>query len=118
MDHKQHQIIVLYVLVALLVAWIVYVTAAQREQDVWVCSSVVCSKVIGPQEWESQNCFETADDEGNLRPVCRVTIDGVPRIVPRADLNLSGVQGCGQYSCVQEVRARAVNYTLDVSPAE
>ncbi len=113
MERYNNHVIVIYVLIALLAAWTFY-DLVTTEDEVWTCSNVICSSVAGPEEWTRQNCFDAATEQ-SVQTVCRVQVDGVPRIVPLADLNLSGVQVCSQYSCVQEVRVREVNYPVNAS---
>lgn len=112
MERHSNHVIIIYALIALLAAWLFYDLITRDDGSSWMCSNVVCSQVTGPQEWMQQNCFEAATTD-NVQMVCRIQIDGISRLVPLSELNLTGIAVCAQYACVQEVKVRAVNYTVN-----
>lgn len=83
-------------------------SSVSKSNEQWVCSQVVCDKLMSQQEWVSQNCRLNASNEMN----CLVNIYGRPAWVPLKALNLSNIRACAEYRCVQEMLVRPANYTI------
>lgn len=110
-------IIVLYALVAVAAVALIFLAmqdAPAAEGD-WQCSNVICSQVSGPESWIAANCFDTAVGGNATVVVCRVVIDGQNNLIPLAELNLTDLQVCTEYTCVQEVLVRTANRTVNVT---
>jgi hypothetical protein len=111
---------ILYALLAVVFVVVVLLFISERKGDnteQWTCSQVACASSTGPQEWVQSNCFETAIENGT-DVVCRLEVEGVNRLIPLRELNLTDVRVCTQYACVQEVRTRTTNYSINVSATQ
>lgn len=83
----------------------------------WLCAARVCEKTWNPQQWVSANCGLTALQNGSQVVACTVLgTDGQNYSVALESINMTAVsQLCETYTCVQDVLARSVNYTLNVT---
>lgn len=77
----------------------------------WRCSQVTCTRFMTPEEWIARFCFLNATNEMN----CNVNINGVPTVIPLSVINTSAIYQCAEYACVEEVRVRSANYTLNIT---
>ena len=99
---------------ALVVLWLVvlsglYIQKGQVNTN-WKCNLVNCTKYITGPEWAQANCFLV----GNLT-ACKVNVNGANQLIPLESLNLSAIQACSEYYCVEETNVRQVNYRLNVT---
>jgi hypothetical protein len=116
MEHRLPHVVVLYTLIALLVATSVYLLFFQEtDTGTWQCSNVACANYAGPDAWVAQNCFQAPNENGVDTTVCRVAVEGVNRLLPLSQLNLSSLSVCSEYVCVQEVRVRSANYSINLT---
>lgn len=123
-QHKHHHkhFLVLYVLIAILGIWVFLVSAVQpgvTNDGQWVCAQTACaqSEPAG-QAWAQENCGTITDNQtGQTVQACRVTIDGQEQVVRQDALNLSAIRNCLEYVCVQEVKVREANYSVN-EPAQ
>lgn len=124
MQNNFPHLVVIYAFLALLAVALIYFQAVGGGPSAgdWQCSNVVCSQVMGPEPWIAENCFETpsgpadpATGATGTTTVCRVVVENQNRLVPLAELNLTNLRVCTQYTCVQEVNVRGVNYTVNVT---
>lgn len=109
---KTIHFLILYVLV--LGVFVFALTSSLYSADEeWVCVQDVCvaSEPAG-EAWAQENCGEVETDDGEFIVACALVIDGVEQLVPIDTLNLSAIQVCTQYQCLQEVRVRPANYTF------
>ena len=103
-------IIILYVLV-LILGGILFFTQEDHE---WVCVQEVClESAPAGDAWAQENCGEIETQEGERIVACALVIDGVEQLVPLTSLNLSAIQTCTLYQCLQEVPVRATDYTFE-----
>ncbi len=118
-NNQALHIAILYVATAVLVIWLAfsqYQFITERSQGEWVCSNVVCSRFVTPEELTSQYCFSVPTDDNATIEVCRVLVDGVEQILPKAQLNITAQ--CAEYSCTQEIKARKASYMLNATQAQ
>ena len=101
-------------LVALVVAIIALALSLQYTIDKsryrWVCSQVVCEEYMSQQEWINRYCSLNESNEFN----CNVLINGQQAVVPLKWLNVSSIQECKKYRCIQEMVVRNANYTISI----
>ena len=116
----QRHLLTLYVLIAVLGAWVLILSAtaaspsALEEEGSWVCLQTTCSESEpGGELWAAENCAVVEDETGELVEACSVVIDGVEQVVRKDAINLSAIRNCLEYTCVQEVRVREANYRVD-----
>lgn len=119
-QHVPHRhLLVLYVIVAIIGVWLLLLSTPDvtgDTQEEWVCLQQVCSQSEpGGDLWVQENCGVIEDDQGNPVEACQVVIDGVEQLVALQEINTSAIRNCVEYTCVQEVRVREANYTLDPS---
>ncbi len=76
----------------------------------WACNGLVCARYMTPQEWVARFCF--ARDGQNL---CSVNTPQGPMDIALSALNLSAIQDCAEYTCVQEVLVRNASYAIPVT---
>ncbi len=82
----------------------------------WRCSRAVCEEFIDGREWAKQNCdIKPVGVNGTNALVCPVVINNQQYEIPIENLNLSAIQQCVKYRCVEETPYRAVNYTLNAT---
>lgn len=113
---KIMHIMILYVIVIALLIWAfaAWSTDDFTGTDDWVCTQQICSaSEPAGENWAQQNCGLVNDSAGVPIEACAVVIDGQQQIVPRSSINLSAIQQCTEFTCVQEVRVRNVNYTFE-----
>ncbi len=79
----------------------------QETNTKWECLQTECSGFISEEEIAAQVCYET--EEGTL---CNLNVDGQNVVVPLSNLNLTGIQFCKEFTCVQEIKVREANYTI------
>ena len=111
---KTVHFIILYILIAVLFAIaIMNFSATQQATGDWVCVQETCieSEPAG-EEWAAQNCGEVETDQGEIVMACVLVIDGIEQLVPMDALNLSAIQSCTLYQCLQEVPVRQTDYTF------
>lgn len=118
-DRGTPHIIIMYVLIALLAALLVYTglrvlsLGDSGTQGEWQCNSAQCVEFVDPQEWITENCAQSLLPNGTSYLACRVVLDGAETTIPLDVINLTFVgQQCAVAQCVQEIRIRNVNYTL------
>ena len=111
---KTLHIIALYALVIALFVFVLAINQSPSALDEdWVCVQEVCVESAPAGEaWAEQNCGEVETEQGDVIVACALVIDGVQQVVPIDALNLSAIEACTQYQCLQEVRVRPVNYTF------
>ena len=115
MENTLHTM-VMYSLMFLLAVWLVCLTILfpRPSGQSWVCSSLVCSKVLTGDEWASQNCYASAGENNTI--MCKVIINGNTTLVPASSLgNISSLRQCLEYRCSEEVSTRPVNYTFNLT---
>lgn len=116
---KQRHFIVLYVLIAVLGVWMLLVstqaaTSSAASDGEWVCLQTVCSQSEpGGELWAQENCGFIEDENGEQVEACQVVIDGEEQVIRKDAINLSAIRNCLEYQCVQEVKVRETNYTVD-----
>lgn len=76
----------------------------------WRCSAVQCAEFMDGVTWAEKYCLPN----GN-QTVCPVIVDGAQLLVPIESINLSAVQQCSRFVCVEEQLFRSVNYTINVT---
>lgn len=110
-------LLALYVLIAVLGAWMVLATNTEvttQESGDWACLQTVCSQSEpGGELWAQENCGTIEDENGTLIEACSVVINGQEQIIQRNAINFSAIRSCTEYTCVQEIRVREVNYTVN-----
>ncbi|MFH0862167.1 MAG: hypothetical protein V1875_03975 [Candidatus Altiarchaeota archaeon] len=74
----------------------------------WTCSNLLCTRQMTQAEWMTRYCVKQDD-----KIWCRIRIDnGTPYIIPIENLNLSIINECGEYICLQESLSRNASYRL------
>ena len=74
----------------------------------WACLRLVCIRQMTQDEWTSKYC---RSDQGQTW--CKVqTENGTNYVVPLQNLNLSVINECGEYACMQEALVRNASYRL------
>jgi|GEM_PF-5510529 len=81
---------------------------ARLDDTKWACNSLVCKRLMTPEEWVGKYC--TMQTDGVMG--CRIGTPQGPVILPLTALNLSAVVECAQYQCQQEVLVRDSDYTI------
>lgn len=123
MEHSRGtpHIVIMYVLIALLAALLVYtgtrvLSMGPETQGEWQCSSAACAQFVNPQEWVATNCARSILPDGEEYVACRLVLDGVETTIPLESINLTFVgQQCEIAQCVQEINVRSVNYTMPIT---
>lgn len=110
---KSHFTILYILLVAAVVlTGLQFAAVSQDSSDdfSWECIQTSCADYMSEGEIVDSVCSQY-----NGTYVCDVNVDGESRQVPLAQLNLSSLRFCDEYTCVKEARVRSVNYTLNDS---
>ncbi|MFT4250357.1 MAG: hypothetical protein ACMXYD_03280 [Candidatus Woesearchaeota archaeon] len=95
--------LLLYVLVALLAAWIVVINAEMATYE-WICIDEACAQdEPGGEQWAQQNCF--VQEETTF---CEVSINAETQILPLEAINLSSISVCTETVCRQEALVRTI----------
>ena len=76
----------------------------------WQCSQVACEEFITGQQWAQENCVQNGGE--TVCPVVDQTT-GQQVLVPLENIDLSQIQQCVSFVCVQETPVRPANYTID-----
>lgn len=79
----------------------------QETNTEWECLQTECSAFMSEEEIISQICYQS--EEGI---VCNLNVDGQDVVLPLDNLNLTGLQFCKEFTCVQEVKVRGANHTI------
>jgi len=114
-------IIIMYVLIALLAALLVYtglrvLSMSDAAQGEWQCNSATCTQFVNPEEWVASNCARSILPDGEEYVACRIVLDGVETTIPLDSINLTFVaQQCAVAQCIQEINVRTVDYTFPVT---
>ncbi|MEM5793313.1 MAG: hypothetical protein QXY45_03060 [Candidatus Aenigmatarchaeota archaeon] len=98
---------------SLMFIWLIALTALylkQTTQEKWVCNLLNCTKTITGEEWAKDNCFLMGNEE-----VCRLAVNGQNQLVYKKNLNLSAIQQCVEYNCIQEIKIRTTNYKYNIT---
>lgn len=103
--------IVVYVLLAVIIGYLLFTRFAEDGNQSWACNDLGCSSFMTPDEWVNQFCRLDADNN----VVCTVDVNGQQALVPLSQLDLSQLQVCKEYVCVQEIKVRAANYSIDIA---
>ncbi|MFH0936583.1 MAG: hypothetical protein V1815_02815 [Candidatus Woesearchaeota archaeon] len=108
-------IIILYILIILVIAFDVFYYIKFINNEEWQCSKILCTKVKTVQEWINENCAKT--DKGDM---CDIIIDGTKQLIPLQSLDQQYIQQllnqqCLKGYCIQEVKIRSANYTIDTT---
>lgn len=101
------------VFICLILVWLIALTISYIKQlpnEKWKCSLVNCTDSITGEEWAKDNCFMANNQE-----VCKVSIDGINQLVAKQGLNLSAIQQCIKYTCIEETKIRAANYIFNIT---
>lgn len=107
-------LVIAFVLIAGLIvfSFLNYTGFVVKEDEQWACSQYACDKVITAEEWVSKNCYTLPD--GSNQAVCKVIIDDKEQLVPLNKINTQALNQCVEARCMQEVKVRPVNYTVDL----
>ena len=81
--------------------------ADKLEGTYWACNGLVCDRFYTPQEWINKFCF--VQDNQN---VCLLQTPEGEYIVPMDQVNVSAIQQCAQYLCLQEIMVRNASYVI------
>ncbi|MCX6711780.1 MAG: hypothetical protein NT139_01945 [Candidatus Woesearchaeota archaeon] len=108
-------IIILYILIILIIAFDAFYYIKFINNEKWQCSQIMCKKVKTVQEWTDENCV---NDKGTT--MCNVVLNNEKQLVPLQSINQQNLQQllnqqCLQGYCIQEVKVRPVNYTIDTT---
>ncbi len=101
---------IVLVVVLIWLGALTFSTFKPSSKESWRCSLVNCTKVIGGDEWAKDNCFLANNQE-----VCRITVNGVNQLIPKQSLNLTAIQQCVEYKCIEETRVKSVNYVMNIT---
>lgn len=106
------QTILILTTILLLTGCTAYQDAQKNAGDIeWLCSAYTCSDEQTGTEWANENCEVT--EQGT---VCPVTVDGQQEMIPLQQLNLTNVNVCQEYTCIEETPSRTTNYTTETVP--
>ncbi|MCF7798305.1 hypothetical protein K9M74_00210 [Candidatus Woesearchaeota archaeon] len=102
-------IVAVVAIVALLLSVAAWIFPVNNTKDVsWECVQTVCTELMSEAEIEAQVCSQT--DQGM---VCSLEVDGQVSVIPREELNFTGLQLCKAQACIKEVQTRPANYSLE-----
>ncbi len=104
--------IILIWLLALTVTSIGGITGASvlSGKEEWTCSNLQCVEVFTKEELQQKLCkFKDS------QLLCSISIDGQTADYPIDQVNWDSLQICKKAVCLQEVKARTVNYEVDLN---
>ncbi|MDP2908247.1 MAG: hypothetical protein Q8N77_00400 [Nanoarchaeota archaeon] len=106
-------LVIAFVLIAGLIAFnfLGYTGFVVKDEE-WVCSQYACDKMITAQEWIDKNCYALQD--GSNQAICKMVINDKEQLVPLNKINTQTLNQCIEVRCIQEVKSRPVNYTVDL----
>ncbi|MBD3389225.1 MAG: hypothetical protein GF416_09030 [Candidatus Altiarchaeales archaeon] len=81
---------------------------SQLDGTYWACSTWVCNRLMTPAEWINRYCFVQEQDT-----VCGIRDQaGNNYVVPLNQLNVSAIQECAEFLCLQESLVRNASHIL------
>jgi len=101
-------IVIIIFLIWLGVLTFLYLKSSTNED--WKCTLVNCTSFITGEEWATDNCFIANNQE-----VCKLIIDGQNQLIPKQQLNISAIQQCTEYTCIEETKIRTTNYIINIT---
>ena len=103
-------IIILYILIFLIIAFDAFYYIKFINNEKWQCSQIACTKIKAAQEWINENCAKA-----DKKTMCNVIINDTKQLVPLEMINQQSLNQCIQVACIQEIKVRFVNYTLNIT---
>ncbi|MEM7819680.1 MAG: hypothetical protein QXD48_02520 [Candidatus Aenigmatarchaeota archaeon] len=102
------------IILVVIFAWLIFVTYMIFNLVIpgerWKCSAVNCTKMLTGIEWANQNCFVA----GN-QTLCKLVINNQNQLIPIEYLNLSAIQQCIEFRCIEEIKIRNVDYVINIT---
>ncbi len=104
---KKIRVIIFFILLA----WLIILTYNEFKptKEAWKCSAVECTSFVKGQEWIDKNCFLLENQE-----VCKININNIDQVIPLQNINLSLVQQCVEFRCVEEIKIRNASYKINL----
>ena len=111
-EKKQISISATGIVAGVILIWLCALTflTINTSDEQWKCSLVNCTASITGEEWAKDNCFVANNQE-----VCKLLVDGVNQLIPKDSLNLTAIQQCTEYVCIEETKIRTTNYIINIT---
>lgn len=101
----------LIIVFLIVLTWLIILTynEVKPTQETWKCSAVECTNFVTGQEWVNRNCSLLNNQE-----VCKVNVNNIDQLIPLQNINLSLVQQCIEFKCVEEIKIRNASYKINL----
>ena len=107
---KKNSGIIVYAILFLWLGILTTLYLKDYSREKWRCSLLNCTKSVTGEEWAKENCFLANNQE-----VCKVSINGVNQLIEKERLNLTAIQQCIEYRCIEETKIRTANYIYNIT---